>query len=203
MNPTTTVSVCKEKHKEDCDMLSNLGIPKAQKDESYCTCGWDKCDPMSIEAVIPMPGCPIHSPTETVDHEWRGNCPYGNPDCPKCNHIAEASKMVRLHKDQDWITLSDCCKNYCYLKWINDERLDYCSNCNKECTTSNWVKDFIPNPPTETGKAPIAHKFEWDGVTPRFPAKKRCWCGMKENSIFHKLTNPTETVSDYKNKEER
>lgn len=35
----TTVSACKEGHKKDCDMYSNVGIPSAQKDESYCTCG--------------------------------------------------------------------------------------------------------------------------------------------------------------------
>lgn len=35
---TTTVSACKEGHKKDCDMLSNVGIPKSQKDETYCTC---------------------------------------------------------------------------------------------------------------------------------------------------------------------
>ena len=34
-----TVSACKDGHKKDCDMYSNVGIPKAQKDESYCTCG--------------------------------------------------------------------------------------------------------------------------------------------------------------------
>jgi len=26
-------------HDSGCDINSNVGIPKAQKDESYCTCG--------------------------------------------------------------------------------------------------------------------------------------------------------------------
>lgn len=39
---------------------------------------------------------------------------------------------------------------------------------------------------TPINEVPKAHPFEWDGVTPRLPAKKRCWCGMKEKSVFHK-----------------
>ena len=30
------------KHDSDCDINSNVGMPKSQKDESYCTCGKTK-----------------------------------------------------------------------------------------------------------------------------------------------------------------
>lgn len=50
-----TVSACKEGHKKDCDMLSNVGIPSAQKDESYCTCGKSNPPTETNEAPVTVP----------------------------------------------------------------------------------------------------------------------------------------------------
>lgn len=36
------------KHLKDCDINSNVGIPKVQKDESYCTCG------ITISSINPL-----------------------------------------------------------------------------------------------------------------------------------------------------
>lgn len=36
------------KHQKNCDVNSNIGIPKIQKDESYCTCG------ITISSINPL-----------------------------------------------------------------------------------------------------------------------------------------------------
>lgn len=61
MNKKAPTNLQREKiHGKDCDMLSNVGIPSAQKDESYCTC---------VKTLT-------HSPTETEEVSTCRWCGY-------------------------------------------------------------------------------------------------------------------------------
>ena len=51
-------------HKPDCDINSNVGIPKSQKDESYCTC--KKLDSTFLDFFKKQKGIYSHNDVEKI-----------------------------------------------------------------------------------------------------------------------------------------